>query len=490
MHKRFFVFALFAVVMAADRANAQGICPLGGTSSNKLVCVIPQTYGAFGLGSGAGAPLNTNAHQGHFESDFLTSFGPINEAIGIQISQLPIASPSSGITFTYDPALKTFTPSQEESLGPILGERATTIGRRKLYVAFSFQYFDFSSIDGQDTSKVPAVFQHQAIPAGIQPPCPNQTGLTGSLAGQPCFVRDFIGTTNNLNLTEHQYTIYATYGLTRHLDISVAIPLLDVSIRNSSVATIVPNSHAPVIPGVFPNGVFHEFNPAVVPSCGSAAPCLTGSFTSSGSASGIGDVILRGKYEFYHGERLGIAGGVDVRVPSGDAQNFLGSGSTGVQPFGVISYSARVAPHAILGYEWNSDSILAGSFVGPTATNNKASLPNRFVYTVGADVSVVKRLTAAFDLDGQRLFGVQQLFSNPYTDLGSCSDIVCTVLTPGTTHPDIGVRKTDYSILNASVGLKYKVVRNLVLVGNVLLKLNDNGLRAKAVPLVGVSYTF
>ncbi len=69
--------------------SAQGICPLNGTSSTKLVCVIPQTFGPFGVGSGAGAPLIANQHQPHFEGDFLSSFGPINEAVGIQVSQLP-----------------------------------------------------------------------------------------------------------------------------------------------------------------------------------------------------------------------------------------------------------------------------------------------------------------------------------------------------------------------------------------------------------------
>jgi hypothetical protein len=33
---------------------------------------------------------------------------------------------------------------------------------------------------------------------------------------------------------------------------------------------------------------------------------------------------------------------VDVRVPSEEAQNFLGSGATGVKPFGVFTYGARV----------------------------------------------------------------------------------------------------------------------------------------------------
>src|SRR5437660_11977980 len=152
------------LILVPVSASAQGICPVNGTSSNKLVCVIPQTFGPLGVGSGPGAPLLANGHEAHFEGDFLSSFGPINEAVGIQVSQLPIASPSSGITFVYDPSLKTFAPSTEESLGPILGERATTIGRHKLYTAFSFQYFNFNSIDGQDTGKLSSVFQHEVFP--------------------------------------------------------------------------------------------------------------------------------------------------------------------------------------------------------------------------------------------------------------------------------------------------------------------------------------
>jgi len=488
MSKRILFGLAFFFLLSSLQANAQ-ICPLGGVSSSKLVCVIPQTFGPFGLGSGAGAPLLFNGHQGHFESDFLSSFGPINEAVGIQVSQLPIASPSSGITFTYDPTLKTFAPSSEETLGPILGERATTIGRRKLYVAFSFQYFDFSKIDGQELSKLPAIFQHQPVPlGGFNQPCPNQTALTGQFANQPCFVRDFIGTVNNIDLTVRQYTVYATYGLTRHLDASVVIPLLNVAISNNSDTTIVPNSVAPNPP--FPGGVFHQFSNTVVPSCASTSPCFQAPFSASNSASGIGDITLRGKYEIYGGERLAVAAGIDVRLPTGDESNFLGSGTTGVKPFGVVSYSARVSPHASLGYEWNGKSILAGEFVATATT--KGSMPDRFVYTVGADVSIVKRLTAAFDIYGQRFFSVPKLFSSPYTDLGHCSDLACSPAgyTTGTTHANLAVRTVDYNVTSASIGLKYRLLRNLVIAGNVLLKLDDNGLRSTVVPLVGASYNF
>ncbi|MGH9775273.1 MAG: transporter [Candidatus Acidiferrales bacterium] len=418
------------------------------------------------------------------------------------MSQLPIASPSSGITFVYDASLKTFVAATEESLGPILGERAATIGRHKFFFAFSYQYFNFSSIDGQDTANIPSVLQHQ--PFAPQPPripsCMNQTALTGTkFDGDPCFVRDFIQTTNNIDLRVHQYTIYATFGMTRHLDFSVAIPLLDVRMSVNSDATIVPNSVAPAAAGL-PGNVFHQFNsmnPALAQSCGqtpAGQACLHASFSDSGSATGIGDVVLRGKYTLYKGERYGIAAGVDVRLPTGDELNFLGSGAAGVKPFGVISYSARVSPHAELGYEFNGESRLAGNLL--SSTPNKASLPNRFVYIVGADVFIVKRLTGAFDIYGQRLFNAPRLISQPFTDLGNCSGasnaaaVNCTVYTAGTTHPDVAQTKSDFNITSASLGLKFRPVGKLVITGNVLLKLDNGGLRARAVPLIGASYSF
>jgi len=503
MFKRGVLASLFLFFLGACGASAQ-VCPLNGTLSDKLVCSIPQVYGPFALSRTADPKqsvlLTAFGHEAHFENDFVATFTPINEAVGIQVSQLPVASPSSGITFVYNPSLKTFTPSTDESLGPIIGERASTIGYHKLFLGFSYQYFNFSSIDGLNMSTLSSVLQHQPFPP--QPPnipsCGKQDGLKGTkYDNNPCFVRDFIQTTNNIDLQVHQYTIYLTYGITRHLDFSAAIPFLDARMSVQSNTTIVPNSVAPASAS-FPGNVFHQFNrnnPALAQSCGqipAGQACLQASFSDSRKAVGIGDAVLRGKYTVYRGERAGFALGVDVRLPSGDELNFLGSGATGVKPFGVLSYEARVSPHAEVGYEWNGESTLAGGSLvpGTTPASPKGSLPSRFVYIVGADVAVTKRMTAAFDIYGQRLFRAPQLISSPYTDLGKCSDQACTTVTPGTTHPNVDQTRTDYNITNASLGLKLRLFANLVITANVLLKLDNAGLRALAVPLVGVSYNF
>jgi len=488
--------------------GAQVVCPLNGTPSPKLMCVIPQVFGPVGLGGGGpNAPLLENSHMAGFESDFATAtLAPINEAIGVEVSQLPLASPSSGISFVYDAALKTFTPSTDESLGPILGERSGTIGQKKLFVAFSYQYFGFSTIDGQDLKNIPIVFEHQQFPATspsspydpATSPCPNTTGMKpqyfSSGVANPCFVRDYINTTASVNLTLHQFIVYATYGITRNFEVSVALPIIRADMGVNVNATIIPNSIAPSSVSTTMPPVWHLFNPAVVTGCANLPanqPCLKGSFSNSNTASGIGDLIVRGKYNVYNGERTGVAAGVEVRTPTGDEQNYLGSGATGVKPFVIVSYRARISPHVNVGYQWNGNSILAGDFVGSQATGATGKLPNSFLYVAGADATLIpRRMSASFDIYGQHLFDAPQLVSTTYTDQGACGDVNCTTVTPGTTHPNVAQSTAGVDIISASLGLKVRPTHNLVLTGNVLIQVNNGGLRERAVPLAGLSYTF
>ena len=75
------LLALGTLLFSVSAASAQ-ICPLNGTSSNKLVCLIPQVYGPFGLGGGGSEPNDKSVlftgdhHAAHFESDFLSTFAP------------------------------------------------------------------------------------------------------------------------------------------------------------------------------------------------------------------------------------------------------------------------------------------------------------------------------------------------------------------------------------------------------------------------------
>lgn len=502
----FLLLLLFCCVVFAMSIPAQSISTAVCPTNSKLVCTLPEVYGPNGLQQSIG-PLQPGAeppgathHGGHFESDFISSLGPLNAAVGSQLTLLPLGSPGSGLVYVYDPGLKTFTASTVD-LGPILTERANTTGRHKIRVGFTYQRFNFSTLDGTSLHSLPASFKHISDPAGdftngIMTTSECDPSNNASNMGLCGFVRDRIDTVTNINLSLNQYTATATFGLTSRIDVSVAVPIINVGMGVSSVATIINNS----------NTTDHQFNPTKVPSC-SASPCLQGTFSNSNSATGIGDVVLRAKGVVWSGERAALAVGADVRFPTGDELNFLGSGTFGFTPFAVFSYSARVSPHVNVGFEENGSSVLAGDIIGPTSTTSstvtKGHLPNQFLYSGGADVVVVKtRLAGTFDLIGQRVLNARRSTVTTQSFLGPCgpaglvpvdsnnSNGYCTTPDPDVMQPSLTETKGSFNILSASLGAKVRVSDKLVIFGNALIKLDDGGLRAKVVPLVGASFSF
>jgi hypothetical protein len=454
MRGRFSTLAyVLALWFSVALLNAQ-VCPTSATSP-KLICTIPQLYGPAGLVLGNPSPL----HQQHFLASIHNNFTPLNSELSQELSILPFASPASAITFTFDSSLGVFTRSTE-TYGPILDERAETIGRHRFYLAADYQFFSFSSLDGIDLKHLPAEFTHLQFP------------VNGTF---PLFEQDYLMTMNRIDIKSHQVTLSGTFGLTNRIDVSIAVPILDNDIGVTSTAHIVRVAACELTHSCTTNGAFagvYYFFDATNP-----LNSLDNTYSNRRQATGIGDVVLRGKSTLITGEKWALAGGVDLRLPTGDELNFLGSGATGVKPFVAASYRARISPHVNIGYEWNGDSILEGD----VSSGQKGRLPNQFSYSGGIDVRIKPRLTMALDLLGQRVIGGDRIKEVPFTDV------------QGTVHTDITTIqpfKASFQMDDLSVGAKYRLYRNLLLTGNVLFKLDDAGLRAKVVPLGGLSYTF
>jgi hypothetical protein len=513
-------FAALVILLTGAGAFAQtGPCS---AQSNKLACALPQEYGSDRAFTGVLEPVG--GHPFHFITDFSATLKPLTQDIGRQANLLPLASPSSGVVLIYDPSVKTFVTSTD-SLGPILGERAETVGRHHLFVGFSYQFFNFDKLDGVNLNNFPAILTHTDDKGDNSLPAP-ATPVTCSITttknlGACSFVRDRIDTVNSISLKVNQYTSYVTFGLTKSIDVSMVIPVENVRMSISSQATIVPgtNGFVPVTPGTpdamnfnqngtsnGPPYFFHLWKncPNTSPPSGFAglAPtCLNHTFPDpsfagggsqpANSASGIGDVVARVKWNAWEGEKAGFAAGLDVRFPTGDALNYLGSGSYGVKPFAVFSYRARISPHVLIGYEWNSDSITAGDL---TTTSAGGSLPNDFVYTVGADARILRWLTGAFDIVGQHIFGTETVSVTPQQFLANCGSCAANP-TPATVTLNTLTNNpnTSYNVTNASIGIKARPwprVSRLVFTANVLVRLDDGGLGSKAAPLFGLGYTF
>lgn len=445
------LLSVLTLSFGAELLNAQ-VCPTTATSSN-LICGIPQLYGPAGL------ILPNPNHSAHFVGSIQQSFTPLNSAVSQELSILPLASPASAITFTFDKTLGVFTRSTE-SYGPIFGERAETIGRHRIYFGADYQFFGFSTLDGINLKRLPAVFTHA------------QFKINGVF---PTFEQDYITSINRIDLKLHQVTLFGTYGITNRVDVSVAVPILDIHMGVTSAAHIVRNAaceqNASCSDASAFGGEYHFFDR------NNPVGSIDQTFSNSRQASGIGDVVFRVKGTILNRERWALAGGVDVRTPTGDELNFLGSGAPGVKPFVAASYHGRISPHVNLGYEWNFDSILAGDI----STGQKARLPNQFFYSGGVDVRAKPKLTLAVDLLGLRVLSGERVRQVPFTDVN------------GVVHndiPDIQTFKGSFEEDDLSAGAKYAIYRNLLLTGNLLFELDDTGLRARVVPLGGLSYTF
>jgi hypothetical protein len=453
-------------VSLSTMALAQSPCPtqevLGSAAkrSSDLVCTVPQVYGPGGLvGTDNGGPLtSTRFHEVHFQASSINSFGPINAEIGVQLSQVPLASPVSGFIFANG------VMQEATSFGPVLADRAETLGKRRLFVGASYEYFNFDKADSVNLKSFGAVFQHEEEPticATIpSTPCEN---------GEPIYVNDIVATQNRIDIKVHQITLVGTYGLSDKLDVSLAIPIVDARVGMTSSATIYNFE-----PGA-PN---HTFAPITDNPRETYIDQFNAILTNSSSSAGIGDLRLRGKYVAWRDakEKSAVAVGLDLRLPTGNANNFQGSGTWGLRPFVIYSYSARVSPHASAGFEGNGNSVLGGTITSQPVT--KAQLPNVFTYSAGADASIRRWVGVSGDFIGTSLLNEDRIENSTFTDY------------KGNPHANVSTFTSTVNQANISLGAKVRPVARLLITGNVLFRLNDAGLHFKPSPLIGVSYVF
>jgi hypothetical protein len=354
---------------------------------------------------------------------------------GTELSQLPTAKPA-GIVLISQPGR--LVPSNE-TLGAIFSERAETIGRHRLLVSFSYQRFNFGNIDGTDLGNIPIVLTCSTV------------ACTGGAAGAAVYTV----TNNRFDIKANQYTALAVFGLTRNIDVSAAIPFERIAM---SVAV---------------TGTEYSTQGAVSPTFQEYVP---------GSSSGIADVVLGAKWKAID-KKIRFAPGVDVRVPSGDELNFLGSGAVGVKPYLAASLKGPVSLHANVGYQWNSNSILN--------TNNsggKRQLPTDFFYTAGVNADVVKnRLTLIGDILGQHYFDAPRLTRPSVFGTYNGGNVSIPAVSGALS---VEPTTSGYTVNSLALGVKLRPIGNLIVAGNVTIRLNDGGLRSTVVPLVGLAYSF
>lgn len=283
------------------------------------------------------------------------NFASFNSGVAVELSNLPASSSASAVRFVFDPGPGTYVPVTQ-SLGPLLSERAATIGKDRVFLGFTYQRFRFTKQDDVDLGQLNLSFLIATSP----------TSSTIAEASA------------SANLTISQMTAHITYGVTPWLDASYAFPILS-------------------------NSLDFQINGRTRTSAGLISDL--GSGFARATSTGLGDGVARLKAKILERNGLAIALATDTRLPIGNEFNFQGAGAFGVKPFLIAEYTAKgISPHINAGYQWNGKSFLAS----PAATE-KLKLPAQAFYTAGVDVGISKRATVAFDvldqivLNGQRI---------------------------------------------------------------------------------------
>jgi hypothetical protein len=441
MRKSCPLLALACLLLSIDTASGQD-------RPQTLSTLFEDIFGARGLVLNSDdVALDGTTHAAHFNSAFQSEFRLMNVALTSQLATVPLPSPASGFTYNFDPGTGTFVRSTK-SFGPILADRGETIGRGKIAFGYTYQFFSFDHLDGISLADIPAVFTHDSPQLG---------------GGRS----DVVSTSNTIEATVSQFTGALTYGLTDRLDLSLAIPVVRTRLSLLSNATIHRIGTGNNL------GVHYFRDEDAIGGFGS-----TRQYFAEGSAAGIGDLVARVKAMVMREGSRAFAVGFDMRMPTGDEQNLLGSGSLGVRPFAAISASiGPLSPHANVAYQWNGKSELAGN----VRLREKADLPDQFGYAVGGDIVVADRLSVIFDFIGDRVVDSPRLESRTSTRTGAAGTV---------TLPDILFVTESYWTSAASFGLKANLAQRLLVAFNLRFATGDGGLTDRVAPLLGIEWTF
>jgi hypothetical protein len=391
-----------------------------------------------------------------------------------QFANVPLGSSTGGFTYTFDEASGAYTRSSP-SFGPAFTERATTIGRRRLSLGVNYQHSSFDTFGGQNLKdgSIKFYLPHTDCCNAVTPPPSPQV---------PFFEGDVIEAALTLKATTDTVALFANYGVTDRFDVGVAVPITRVDVDASARATILRLSTAAT-------PLVHSFVEGQNVS--------EKTFSSAGTATGIGDIVLRTKYNFLPvGAGLasaGVAVAFDLRLPTGNEDDLLGMG-TPQGKFSLIlsSRNDRVSPHINVGYlvsgMGNTDPLYGFDPVG---------VSDEFSYAGGLEIVAHPKLTILADVLGRTLkdAGDLNLEAKSFRFLPTPT---ATSIATSTTNPLTGLpyqelafqRGRNLTLTLGSTGLKYNPSGNLLIAANVLFPLSNAGLRDKLTFALGVDYAF
>jgi hypothetical protein len=296
---RFGVIASFTVMAVLDGARVQGQ-----TLTDKLTTLLTEQRPS-------PVPFVPDP------SAAAATLGTVAGLLSVELATLPVASSSGGFVYRLNPNLAVVERASD-AFGPFFTERSLQNGRGQTSFGISFQYSNFTSLQGAELGN------------GTFPT--NAARITG--ATEP-----FSVDTLQLDMHARSTTITANHGVTDRLAVGVAFPIVTVSFSGSRVRTV--------------NGQ------AALQS------------SQQGSATGLGDISASARYLLTGDGNRGVSVGTDLRLPTGRQEDLLGAGSTAGRFMGIGSWEdGHLAVHVNGGFGvggvsrelfWNAASTFAAA---------------------------------------------------------------------------------------------------------------------------------
>ena len=273
----------------------------------------------------AGPPIT---HTAHFTSESLATLGLLVQTLVPSTADFPAISTVPGLSYRYNPDLQAFERSSG-SLGPVYVERPQTLGRGKLDIGIAYLHIDFDELNGDELDGLAfrGLEHNDCCSPDNPPPSP----------GDPAFEQDTADLFfDQFGIESDVVSLFATYGITDDWDVNILLPIIHTSLEVDARAEL--NNESGIGTHMFEDGGTEQRR------------------SIDDSKTGVGDLQLRTKYHLLSRNGFNLASGLNLRLPTGDEDDFQGLGDTTLTPFfSVAQEYGRFDFHLAAGVEINAD---------------------------------------------------------------------------------------------------------------------------------------
>jgi len=280
-------------------------------------------------------PGGAHSHAAHFEDSALQQLNKLATSAA-QINY-PYPNASSGSLFHFDPILDNFIESTNQH-GVLYTQQAKTLGKGAISFGLLYSQAEYDQANGQGLDSISLELGHLDVGGPGSDIC-----LGGPTPNCYLFEDDRVILEVDLSIKSKQFFIYGAIGLSDSFDLEVILPIIENTVSISSRAAIFENETK-----IYFTPTLHRFAPEIN---GDAALSQ-----ASATKIGLGDVKINGKWQVLSSEKLNLASFIELTLPTGEYDNFMGQDTYSLKGSLLGSSALELAgspikTHLNIGYE-------------------------------------------------------------------------------------------------------------------------------------------